>query len=380
MSSPKRQASPSRPSSPKKNAPGQTLTLPMVADLHIHLRQGTMMEMLAPKIKGAGVDTVYVMPNLKPPVTTTEKALEYKKKLESLAPGVKFMMTLYLTPELTPEEVKKAKKAGISGVKSYPRGVTTNSDSGIESYTTYYPVFKAMEEVGMVLNLHGEVPSDASKNISVLNAEAHFLQHLKQLHKDFPRLKIVLEHASTKAAVDMVKSLGDTVGCTITLHHLVLIVDDWAGQPHHFCKPVAKTPEDREALIQVIQEGHPRFFLGTDSAPHPRNSKETSQCAAGVFTSFYTVQYLVQIFESQGMLDKVENFACHFGRKFYGIEKEGEVVVDGKRKKAAQEYVVLKKADFPVPKEIAFGKNEGTVVPFMAGKTLAWSIEKFVTQ
>ncbi|KAJ3331789.1 Dihydroorotase, partial [Kappamyces sp. JEL0680] len=156
-------------------------------------------------------------------------ALEYRDKLVKLAPNVEFLMTLYLNPALDAAEIKRAAAAGIRGVKSYPRGVTTNSDGGIESYSVYYPVFEAMQEAGMVLNLHGEIPSDPSSDICVLNAEEKFLKHLVQLHRDFPKLKIVLEHATSAAAVDVVKSLGDTVGCTITVHHLQLVVDDWAG-------------------------------------------------------------------------------------------------------------------------------------------------------
>lgn len=182
-------------------------------------------------------------------------------------------MTLYLSPSITPEEINKAHEAGIVGmfittsfsstmiresrlgVKSYPRGVTTNSDGGIESYETYYSVFKAMEQVGMVLNLHGEIPSNAENNVHVFNAEERFLSHLETLHARFPMLKIVLEHATTSAAVECVKRLGDTVACTITPHHLELIIDDWAGQSFNFCKPVAKTPADRLALQRVILEG-----------------------------------------------------------------------------------------------------------------------------
>lgn len=164
-------------------------------------------------------------------------------------------MTLYLSPELTVEEIRKASKAGIAGVKSYPRGVTTNSDGGIENYEVYYPIFKAMEEEGMVLNLHGEIPSDAESDICVMNAEERFLPQLEKLHNAFPTLKIVLEHATSAAAVQLVKRLGDTVGCTITVHHLQLIVDDWAGQAHHFCKPVAKFPHDRAALREVVCSG-----------------------------------------------------------------------------------------------------------------------------
>ncbi|KAJ3416529.1 hypothetical protein HDV05_001266 [Chytridiales sp. JEL 0842] len=340
-----------------------------VDDMHVHLRQGALMKAVTPLLEQAGVRTAYVMPNLKPPVTTTERALEYKAELQKLAPNVHFMMTLYLVPELTPDEIRKAAKAGISGVKSYPRGVTTNSDSGIESYETYYPVFQAMQEVDMVLNLHGEIPSDPDNDVCVLNAEERFLKHLKKLHADFPKLRIVLEHATTKAAVDMVKSLGDTVGCTITVHHLELIVDDWAGHCHNYCKPVAKFPHDRQALRDVILEGHPRFFLGTDSAPHPRHMKETSACAAGVYTGPYVLQYLANALDSFGALDKLHNFACVYGRKFYGLPALN----------SAAPSVMLLKKDLTVEKEIKYVDDEGvqrTIVPYLAGKTLKYSISK----
>ncbi|CAG8553976.1 10476_t:CDS:2 [Paraglomus occultum] len=324
------------------------LTLPSACDFHIHLRQDDLMKMIVPRILEGGVSLCYVMPNLKPPITKTDQALAYKAQLEQLAPNVTFLMTLYLTPELTPEEIRKAKAHGIVGVKSYPRGVTTNSDSGIESYTTYYDVFRAMEEEGLVLNLHGEVPSDADNDICVLNAEEKFLVHLKQLHHDFPRLKIVLEHATTKAAVDM--------------------ANDWAGKPHNFCKPVAKFPHDRQALRDVILEGHPRFFLGTDSAPHPDNLKECAQGAAGVFTSPLTMSYLATILESFGALDKLHGFACVYGKRFYGVsEKQG-----GGRE------VRLLKESLTVPKNYEYGEDgnaqKGRVVPFLAGQVLNWKV------
>ncbi|KAG8707741.1 hypothetical protein FRC09_001640 [Ceratobasidium sp. 395] len=227
---------------------GDILEVPSPADFHVHLRQGTMSALVTPHVALGGFKLAYVMPNTKPPITSTEQALAYKKELQAIDPQTEYMMTLYLSPELTPDEIRRAKAAGIAGVKSYPRGVTTNSDSGIESYEVYYPVFEAMQEVDMVLNLHGEIPSEARTNTCVLNAEPQFLPHLRTLHAAFPRLRIVLEHATTRAAVECVKELGDTVACTITAHHLALTVDDWAGQSWHFCKPVAKYPDDREAL------------------------------------------------------------------------------------------------------------------------------------
>ncbi|KAH8554640.1 dihydroorotase, homodimeric type [Umbelopsis sp. PMI_123] len=351
-----------------------TITLPAAADFHLHLRQDEMMRMVTPMVSKGGVSLAYIMPNLKPPISTTEQALAYKKELEQLAPNVTFYMTLYLSPELTVEEIRKASKAGIAGVKSYPRGVTTNSDGGIENYEVYYPIFKAMEEEGMVLNLHGEIPSDAESDICVMNAEERFLPQLEKLHNAFPKLKIVLEHATSKAAVELVKRLGDTVGCTITVHHLQLIVDDWAGQPHHFCKPVAKYPHDRAALQEVVRSGHPRFFLGTDSAPHPKGTKETSCAHAGVFTTPLVLPYLAHIFDSLGCLDKLENFACHFGKAFYGLSQKPEF-------ENATVTLARTGPKLVVPNEFHISQDAkpssfGSVVPFLAGKPLGWVISK----
>lgn len=231
------------------------IRVPAPADFHVHLRQGKMSELVTPHVAQGGITLGYVMPNLVPPITSADQAAEYLAALHKIAPSTKFVGTLYLSPVLTPEEIAKAAQSGVRGVKSYPRGVTTNSDSGIEDYETYYPIFEAMQKHNMVLNLHGEVPSNAEAGICVLNAEEKFLTHLFKIHKRFPELKIVLEHATTRKAVEAVKQCGETVGCTITPHHLELIVDDWAGKPLNFCKPVAKYPDDREALRDVIREG-----------------------------------------------------------------------------------------------------------------------------
>jgi dihydroorotase len=311
-------------------------------------------------------------------------AVEYRKKLVEIEPSVLYLMTLYLSPSLTPEEIRKAAKSGIFGVKSYPRGVTTNSDSGIESYDVYYPVFKAMEEEGLVLHLHGEVPSDHDKNICVLNAEEHFLQHLRKLHNDFPKLKIVLEHATTKAAVETVKSLGDTVGCTITLHHLVLTVDDWAGKCHGFCKPVAKYPTDRNALRDVVKSGHPRFFFGSDSAPHPRTKKEGAVCAAGIFTMAHSLPTLIHVLESFGALDKYDTFACRNGREFFGTErieralKQQQQLVSAKDSELLSDTkgtLNLKNTAFTIPAAIAIKGENDSIVPFMSGQEINWKLE-----
>ncbi|KAJ7276136.1 Dihydroorotase [Mycena haematopus] len=343
------------------------IIVPSPADFHVHLRQAQMAKLVTPHVRKGGFSLAYVMPNLKPPVTTTTQALDYKAELEAIDPTVEYLMTLYLSPDLTPEEIVKAKEAGIVGVKSYPRGVTTNSDGGIESYEMYYPVFDAMQRVDVVLNLHGEVPSDAKTNTHILNAEPKFLTHLHSLHKAFPRLRIVLEHATTRAAVEAVKACGPTVACTITAHHLELTVDDWAGQSFNFCKPVAKFPDDREALRQVIREGHPRFFLGSDSAPHPINSKSTSSpnqgCAAGIYTSPILLPLVAHLLESFDALDKLEGFVSTFGRHFYGRELRAETT----------QNIVLRKVGTHV---IAgtYGTDEQSVVPFWAGKEISWKI------
>ncbi|KAJ1927129.1 dihydroorotase [Tieghemiomyces parasiticus] len=392
-----------------------TLVLPYGSDMHVHLRQGELMNMVTPLVEQGGIATAFVMPNLQPPLTNVKAVVEYHKQLQALAPEITFLMSLYLSPELTPDEIRKAAQAGITGVKSYPRGVTTNSDAGIESYTAYYPVFEAMQEVGMILNLHGEVPSDPDNGICVLNAEAKFLGHLKELHTAFPKLRIVLEHATTRDAVEMVKSLGPTVGCTITVHHLQLIVDDWAGFHHNFCKPVAKYPHDRAALRAVVKEGHPRFFLGSDSAPHPRHAKENVQSCAGVFTTPLVMPYLATILESFGALHRLRGFACDFGRRFYHLSdhpadplpsdypsitlrrlprsltdgggeesKEGAAASSAaspgmrasdlpkdKAAKVPAEFIVPEAYPYGIPGAAAGG---GEVVPFWSGRVLTWTI------
>jgi len=345
-----------------------TIAVTAPADFHVHLRQGALSELVTEHVRLGGFTLAYVMPNLTPPIRNTEEALLYKAQLQAIDPAVEYLMTLYLSPELTSDEIRKAKRAGIVGVKSYPRGVTTNSDGGIESYEAYYPIFRTMEEEDMVLNLHGEIPSapsDPISNICVLNAEPSFLPHLIKLHAAFPKLRIVLEHATTRAAVDCVKSLGDTVACTITAHHLAITVDDWAGQSWHFCKPVAKFPDDRQALREAIKEGHPRFFLGSDSAPHPPTRKSTSTpaepCAAGVYTSPILLPLVAHLLESFGALDQLEDFVSGNGRAFY--QRPAKTV-----RKTVLRRLSGKKV------EAKWRKGDEEVVPFWAEREIGWEI------
>ncbi|KAJ5948330.1 dihydroorotase [Penicillium verhagenii] len=320
------------------------IRLPASADFHVHLRDGPMMELVTPTIRKGGVNTVFVMPNLVPPITTVDHALDYKKRLQAIEPNVSYLMSLYLHETITPATIIDAKKRGITGVKSYPAGVTTNSSSGVIDYAAFYPVFAEMERQGLVLNLHGEVPSKG--DVTVLSAEEKFLPTLLELHAQFPKLRIILEHCTTAAAIEAVKKCGPTVAGTITAHHLSIIVDHWAGDPFCFCKPVAKTPADRDALLRAAISGNPKFFFGSDSAPHPAASKRGGEkIAAGVFTQPYTTQVVLDSFEQaceNGVLKEeditpeiLEGFMSKFGRAFYeiGDEKKEFIIIDKKGEK-----------------------------------------------
>ena len=350
------------------------LELPASADMHVHLRDGAMMEAVTPTIRSGGVDLVYVMPNLVPPITTVKQALDYRERLQNLAPDTTFLMSLYLHPSITPAVIREAQAAGIRGVKSYPAGVTTNSASGVVDYASFYPVFAAMEEADMILNLHGESPP--GDNITVLNAEEAFLPTLLDLHKRFPKLRIILEHCTTAAAIRAVKACGPNVAGTITAHHLFLIIDDWANDAFNYCKPVAKLPSDRLALIKTAASGDQNFFLGTDSAPHLLSAKRggdhgTGKCAAGVFTQPYATQLVLEAFEcsiGKGILNKedvseevVRGFLGHFGRAFYRENKSEKQI----RISAGEEKVM---AALEVP------ANGDKIVPFRQQESV-YSIE-----
>lgn len=307
-------------------------------------------------------------PNLTPPVTTVDRALEYKSRLQAIEPNVTYLMSLYLHESITPETIIEAKQKGITGVKSYPAGVTTNSSSGVVDYSLFYPVFAEMERQDMVLNLHGEVPSTG--DVTVLSAEERFVPILAQLHARFPRLRIILEHCTTAAAVEAVRSCGPTVAGTITAHHLSIIIDSWAGDPFCFCKPVAKTPADRDALLRAAVSGDPKFFFGSDSAPHPAASKRGGdKIAAGVFTQPYTTQVVLDSFEQaceNGVLNEaditpeiVEGFMSKFGRAFYGLEEE------------KKEFITLQKKGDKIADILQSEKLD--VVPFRRGQQ-SWSV------
>ncbi|KAI5805557.1 hypothetical protein DFH27DRAFT_377349 [Peziza echinospora] len=346
-----------------------SITIPPAADMHVHLRDGKMMETVVPTVRQGGVNLVYVMPNLLPPITTVAKATEYHSQLQALSPETTFLMSLYLSPSITADTIAEAAASGIvHGVKSYPKGLTTNSEGGVVSYEAFYPVFAAMEKHDLVLNIHGESPS--SPTTTILNAEETFLPTLVSLHQHFPKLRIVLEHCTTAAAVEQVKALGDSVAATITAHHLYLTIDQWSDSPHCFCKPVAKLPSDRAALIEAAISGNPKFFLGTDSAPHPKAAKQGAEkVAAGVFTQPYAVQLVAQIFDKEGKLDRLEGFTSAFGRSFYKID---QLDVEKERKVPGEKILLTRNKGEKVQTEIVNG--DVVVVPFRAGED-TWSLE-----
>ncbi|MCK4905958.1 MAG: dihydroorotase [Spirochaetes bacterium] len=334
----------------------KTLIIPAADDFHVHLRQGDLLKNVVPLVISGGAARVMVMPNTTPPVYTSLDAADYKSELQKSAPQTEFLMTMYLKSTLTETEIKAAKNNGVLALKLYPKGVTTNSEEGVSGFEDLYPVFENMQEYGLVLSIHGELPYDTGQNICVMNAEEKFLPYLTKLHKDFPSLKIVLEHVSSKAAVDFIKNSGPEVAATITPHHLELTVDDWARNFHNYCKPVAKYPEDREALRQVVIEGNSKFFLGSDSAPHLKSKKDIAKPAAGIFTTPLLMVYLADTFDRLGCLDKLKDFSSTFGRTFYDLPEN-------------KKTIKLIKEEQVVPDEY------NGIVPFRAGEILSFRIE-----
>ena len=315
------------------------------------------MKSLVPSVRQGGCGRVIVMPNLNPPIANSKQALDYWNELSSIAPEVTFLMTLYLTEELTVEDLRVAQEtAHVIGVKSYPRGVTTGSDAGVEDYGKFYHIFEAMQDLGLSLHLHGEVPGH-----SVLVAEQLFLPELLKIHATFPKLKIVLEHVTSEAAVHAVINCGPTVAATITVHHLDLTIDAVVGNSFNFCKPVAKLESDRAALRKVIADGNKKFFLGSDSAPHGKSKKLQCCAAAGVFTQPWLLAYLADALDRIGCLPRLFDFACKNGSEFFGISQASEI------------FVKLVREPFTVPAEYSCDGEED-VVPYRAGDTLRFRI------
>ena len=360
----------------------EEIKLGLTCDMHVHVRDGKMCELVAPTIRDGGVSIAYIMPNLQPPITTIEQVRQYKSKLQELCPKTTFLMSFYLSSKLTPDLVQKAAQEKlIQGIKCYPAGVTTNSaDSNVDpnDFSQFYPLFEVMQRERLILNLHGEKPSSEHDDINVLNAESKFLPALLKLHADFPNLKIVLQHATTKDAIDTINKINDgitdpskvrVVG-SITVHHLWITVDDWAGNPLNFCKPVAKLPSDKNALIQAATSGKPWFIFGSDSAPHPVDNKSKhTGVSAGIFTQQYALTYLAQVFEKYDSLDKLSDFVSKFSLQFYNVDQS--------LIQSPTDNIVLYKHKHKVDTKLVSKDGQITVIPFMPGHELNWDV-KFV--
>ena len=341
-----------------------TLTLTRPDDWHLHVRDGAAMHAVVPHT-AAQFARAIIMPNLKPPVTTTAQALAYKARILAAVPaGVPFepLMTLYLTDNLAPEEIARAKAAGIVACKLYPAGATTNSDFGVTDLRKIYPVLEAMQREGLLLLVHGEV---TSSDIDLFDREAAFIdQQLIPLRRDFPELKIVFEHITTKEAAHYVREADRFVGATITPQHLLFnrnAIFTGGIRPHYYCLPVLKREEHRQALVQAATSGNRKFFLGTDSAPHAAHLKEHASGCAGCYSAHAALELYATAFEASGALDKLEGFASFHGPDFYGLPRNTSTVT-------------LVKQTWTPPESFAFGEG-AELKPLAAGEALGWKLQ-----
>jgi len=332
-------------------------------DWHLHLRDGAAMASVLPDTAKRFARAI-VMPNLKPAVRTTQQALGYRERiLAALPEGARFdpLMTLYLTDDTPPEEIMRAKVSGcVHGVKLYPAGATTHSDEGVTRLSRCFHTLEKMQELGMPLLVHGEA---TEPEIDIFDRERAFIEHvLGPLVDRFPGLKIVLEHITTRDAVHYVELTGENIAATITAHHLLMNRNAlFMGgiRPHHYCLPVLKRETHREALVEAATSGNPKFFLGTDSAPHARSAKETACGCAGIYTAHAGIELYAVAFEEAGALDKLEGFASRFGARFYGLPENGD-------------KITLVRKSWTVPQSIALG--EEALVPLRAGESIPWTL------
>ena len=340
-----------------------TKTLTRPDDWHLHLRDGDYLRAVLPDTARRFARAI-VMPNLKPPVTTVALALAYRRRiLDALPAPSSFapLMTLYLTDNMRPEEITQSKQIdSVVAVKYYPAGATTNSDAGVTDLARCAAVLEAMQETGMPLLVHGEVTDTA---VDIFDRERVFLEKvLAPLVVKYPRLKIVVEHITTREAAQFVLSAPTTIAATITAHHLLLNRNAlFAGgmRPHNYCLPVLKREVHREALVAAAISGNPKFFLGTDSAPHARHTKEADCGCAGCYTAHAGIELYAEAFEAAGALDKLEGFASHHGPDFYGLPRNPDTIT-------------LVKESWRVPMDVAYGDDRLT--QFRAGGEVAWRL------
>ena len=339
-----------------------TLTITRPDDWHLHVRDGDALHTVVPHT-AAQFGRAIIMPNLRPPVTTAAQALDYKSRIEAAVPaGVAFepLMTLYLTDKLPPEEIVHAKAAGIVAAKLYPAGATTNSDAGVTNLKNIYPTLEAMQRTGMLLLVHGEV---TSADIDLFDREAVFIDtQLIPLRRDFPELKIVFEHITTREAAQYAQGSDAFTAATITAHHLLYnrnAIFTGGIRPHYYCLPVLKRETHRLALVQAATSGSAKFFLGTDSAPHPAHLKEHASGCAGCYTAHAAIEMYAEAFDNAGALDQLEAFASFNGPDFYSLPRN-------------QGTITLERESWTPPDSFAFGDAE--LKPLRAGEALPWRL------
>ncbi len=339
-----------------------TLTLARPDDWHLHVRDGEALRTVVPHT-AAQFGRAIIMPNLRPPVTTTAQALAYRARIQAAVPaGVQFepLMTLYLTDNLPADEIQRARDAGVVALKLYPAGATTNSDAGVTDLRQTYKTLEAMQRAGMLLLVHGEV---TAPEIDIFDREAVFIDtQLIPLRRDFPELKIVFEHITTQEAAQYVAEADRFTSATLTAHHLLYnrnAIFSGGIRPHYYCLPVLKREVHRQALLQAAASGSSKFFLGTDSAPHPAHLKEHASGCAGCYTAHAALEMYAEAFDSVGALDKLEAFASFHGADFYGLPRNTGTIT-------------LKREAWTVPDSFVLGEAE--LKPLRAGETLPWKL------
>ncbi|OGO91991.1 MAG: dihydroorotase [Coxiella sp. RIFCSPHIGHO2_12_FULL_42_15] len=341
----------------------KTLTIPFPDDWHCHLRDQSFLSRTVSD-ESKRFRRAIIMPNLSTPITTVAAAREYQRRILNVLPpthSFQPLMTLYLTENIDVSEIITGKQTGIiHACKLYPAGATTHAHHGIRDLKKSYHLFEVMQKYDVPLLIHGEV---VDPNVDILNSESEFIdKEFIALIQHFPELRIVLEHISTAKAVDFIKAAPPRVVATITPHHLLLNLNDLLAnglQPHYYCKPVVKQINDQHALIHAATSGNAKFFLGTDSAPHSRRTKECAHGCAGIYSAHAAIELYAELFSTHHALDKLAGFASHFGAQFYRLPVNNEILT-------------LKHAPWSVPETLTLGDEE--LVPFFAGKTLQWQI------
>jgi dihydroorotase len=342
----------------------KSLTITRPDDWHVHVRDGELLRLVVPDT-ASQFSRAIIMPNLNPPVATTDQAGQYRDRILAAVPeGLDFkpLMTLYLTEETTPDEIVRAKASGfVHGLKWYPAGATTNAQHGVRTIEKCYPVLAAMEEQELALLIHAETTDPA---VDIFDREAVFIdRNLAPVIERFPNLKVVIEHLTTRQAVQFVQDASPHVAGTITAHHLLVNRSAmFAGglRPHLYCLPVLKREEHRLALVEAATGGNPGFFLGTDSAPHSRQAKETACGCAGIYTAHTAIELYAEVFETAGSLEHLESFASFHGADFYGLPRNSQ-------------QITLEKSAWQVPESFHFGDD--TVIPFRSGETINWRLQ-----